>query len=164
MPTLYSQKSSPGSARGLSSFSPKVLLPRLQSTQEVPYSCHLVPQAPQSGTHDLCREDSSLDLPETALKHGRAGYDSSVRCRRLGPCPLLAGPRTRRWFEKEAHTFNRLVGSYVAWKILIDIRLCRPASLQMIRKEQDGGGRMGGAFEWTLAAIMERGEVSTLLG
>jgi len=33
----------------------------------------------------------------------------------------------------------------------------------MKSKAQDGGGRMGGAFEWTRAAMMEGGEVSTLL-
>ena len=51
----------------------------------------------------------------------------------------------------------------MSWKSQRFIRRRRPLSTQMIPKDQDGGGRMGGPFEWTRAAVMEEGEVSTLL-
>jgi len=43
-----------------------VLLFRFQKTQEVPYSCHFLPHAPQSDTYDFRREDSSSDLLDKA--------------------------------------------------------------------------------------------------
>jgi len=66
MPTLYRQKSSQGSARGLSSVSLAFLVLRFQNNQEAPYSCRLLSQAPKSDTYDLRREDSSSYLLDTA--------------------------------------------------------------------------------------------------
>ena len=47
-------------------FLARVLLLRFQKTQEVPYSCHFLPHAPQSDTYDFRRLDSASDLLDTA--------------------------------------------------------------------------------------------------
>jgi len=46
----FTQKISPGRARGLSSLSPAFLLHRLQNTPEAPRTCHFSAQAPQTDT------------------------------------------------------------------------------------------------------------------